>query len=104
MKNIKCFKYWYNYEFERCLKEYGYSIDDVKGFSVSSVKRYRGNILKTYIIYVYDGESVYFSIVYFKSFNECNKCRLGFNGEKLLKWYKISRIKHYKLSGEYILE
>ena len=102
MKSIKCFKYWYSFEFEKCLKDYGYTIDDVKGFSVSGIKRYRGNILKTYIVYVYDGESVYFSVVYFKSFNEYHQSRLGFNGNRLLRWYEIAVIKLYKLSDEYI--
>ena len=102
MKNIKYFKYWYSYEFEKCLADYGYSLDDVKGFNISSIKRYRGNILKTYKVYVYDGESVYFSVVYFKSFNEYNQSWLGFNGDKLLQWYQISAIKLYKLNDEYI--
>ena len=102
MKNIKYFKYWYSYEFEKCLGDYGYTIEDVKGFSVSSVKRYHGNILKTYKIYIYDGESVYFSVAYFKSFNEYNQSWLGFNGDKLLKWYQMSAIKLYKLNDEYI--
>ena len=84
MKKIKYFKYWYSYEFEKFLKDYGYSIDDVIGFSVSDIKRYHGNILKTYKVYVYDGESVYFSIVYFKSFDEYNKAWLGFSGNKML--------------------
>ena len=102
MKSIKSFKYWYSSEFESRLKDYGYTIDDVKGYSVSDIRRYHGNILKTYIVYVYDGESVYISIVYFKSFNEYNKSRLGVNGNKLLMWYEISLIKHYKLGSEYI--
>ena len=102
MKNIKLFKYWYSYEFERCLKDYGYTVDDVKGFSVSSIKRYRGNILKTYKVYVLDGESVYFSIVFFKSFNECNQSALGFKGNKMLDWYQTAIIKLYKLNSEYI--
>ena len=85
MKNINYFKYKDTYEFEKCLNEYGYTIDDVKGFSVSSIMRYRGNVLKTYIVYVYDGESVYFSVAYFKSFNEYNKAWLGFNGDRLLQ-------------------
>ena len=85
MNNIKRFKYANTYELEKCLKDYGYTLDDVKGFNVSSIKRYHGNILKTYIIYVYDGESVYFSVVYFKSFNEYNQTWLGFNGNKLLR-------------------
>ena len=102
MKNIKYFKYWYTYDFQKYLDEYGYTLDDVKGFSVSSIKRYNGNILKTYIVYVYDGESVYLSVVYFKSFNEYNQSRLGFNGNKLLRWYEIAVIKEYKLLDGYI--
>ena len=102
MKNIKRFKYWYTYDFQKCLERYGYTIDDVKGFSVSGIKRYHGNVLKTYIIYVYDGESVYFSVAYFKSFNEYNQSRLGFNGNKLLRWYEIAEIKEYKLLDNYI--
>ena len=104
MKSIKYFKYWYSYEFEKFLKDYGYTTDDVKGFGLSSIKRYNGNILKTYIVYVLDGESVYFSIVYFKSFDEYNKAWLGFNGNKLLDWYQKAIIKHYKLGDEYIIE
>ena len=84
MKSIKYFKYWYSNEFEKFLKDYGYSIDDVKGFSISNIKRYKGNILKTYIVYIYDGESIYFSIAYFKSFNEYNNAWLGFSGNKML--------------------
>ena len=102
MKNIKCFKYWYTYDFQQFLDSYGYTIDDVKGFSVSSIMSYHGNILKTYIIYVYDGESVYFSVAYFKSFDEYNKTWLGFNGDKLLQWYNKAPIKEYKLNGAYI--
>ena len=104
MKNIKYFKYWYSYELEKCLKDYGYAIDDVIGFSVSSIKRYHGNVLKTYNIYFKDGEYEYFRVVYFKSFNECNQCRLGCNGNKMLLWYETSNIKHYTVSGEYIID
>ena len=102
MNNIKSFKYWYSYEFERFLKNHGYTIDDVKGYNVSSVMRYRGNVLKTYVVYVYDGENVYFSVAYFKSFDEYNKAWLGFNGDKLLQWYKKAAIKQYKLNNEWI--
>ena len=99
MKNIKSFKYWYSYDFEKCLKDYGYTIDDVKGFSVSSIKRYKGNILKTYIVYIYDGESVYFSVAYFKSFNEYRQSALGFNGDKLLEWFEDANVRKYKVKG-----
>ena len=104
MKNIKYFKYWYSYEFERCLKDYGYAIENVKGFSVSSRQLYHGNILIEYCIYFKDGEIEYFKVVYFSSFNEYHQCRLGFKGEKLLDWYQTSHIKHFKLSGEYVRE
>ena len=102
MKSIKYFNYKNTYEYEKFLKAYGYSIDDVKGFNVSSITRYNGNILKTYKIYIHDGESVYFSVAYFKSFNEYNKAWLGFNGNRLLEWYNKAAIKQYKLNGEYI--
>ena len=104
MKNIKLFKFKDTYEFERFLAEYGYKTEDVEGFSVAGEKHYRGNILKVYFICLNDGEEIYFRVVYFKSFNESNQSRLGFNGNKLLMWYEISNIKYYKLSGEYIRE
>ena len=103
MKNIKYFKFWYSYDFEKFLDAYGYSINDVKGFSLSSIKRYHGNILKTYKVYVWDGESVYFSVVTFKSFNEYNKAWLGLNGDKMLRWYQKAIVKRYKLNNEYII-
>ena len=102
MKDIKLFKYINTKQFDVFLKEYGYTLDDVKGYNVSSIMCYRGNVLKTYIVYIYDGESVYFSVAFFKSFNECNQSRLGFNGDKLLQWYNKAPIKLYKLNGEYI--
>lgn len=102
MKSIKCFKYWYSYEFEKCLEDYGYTLDDVEGFSISSIRRCRGNILKIYKVYVYEGEGIYFSVAYFKSFDEYNKCWLGFNGDRLLNWYKTSIINLYKADGEYV--
>ena len=100
MKSIKCFKYKNTFSFEKFLEEYGYTLDDIKGFNVSSIKRYRGNVLKTYIVYAFEGESVYFSVAFFKSFDEYNKTWLGFNGVKLLQWYRKAAIKQYKLSGE----
>lgn len=102
MKNIKLFKYWYTYDFQKFLEEYSYTLDDVKGFSVVSVKRYSGNVLKTYAIHFNDGEYEYFSVVYFKDFNEYNQSRLGFNGNKLLRWYEVAIIKEYKLRDAYI--
>lgn len=103
MKNIKSFKHWYRFAFERFLKEYGYTLDDVKGFSLDDIKRYDGNILKTYLIYFNDDESIYFNVVYFKSFNEYRQSALGFNGNKMSYWYDVSPIRYYKLNGEYVL-
>ena len=97
MKNIKQFKYKNTYNFDRFLKDYGYTLDDVEEYSLSSIKRYHGNILKIYKVYVYDGESVYFSVVYFKSLNELDQSRLGFKGDKLLKWYEDANIRKYKV-------
>ena len=104
MKSIKFFKYWYSYEFEKCLKDYGYTIDDVEGFNVSFKCWFKGNFLKTYIVYLSDNEYLCFKVVDFKSFNECNKVRLGFEGETLLGWYKDAHIRRYKLNNEYIYD
>ena len=65
-------------------------------------EQYHGNILKVYTIYFNDDECEYFELVYFKSFNEYHKSRLGFNGAKLLDWYQDANIRHYRLNGEYI--
>ena len=96
MKKIKYFLYKNTYEFEKFLNAYGYRIGNVKGFSFVWKKQYHGNILKTYEVYFDDGEYEYFSIVYFKSFNEYHQSRLGFNGEKLLDWYQDANIRMYK--------
>ena len=104
MKNIKLFKFWYSYEFEKCLKDCGYTLENVKGFRVGSVERHHGNILKTYIIYFHDGKSVYFRVAYFKSFYENNQSRLGWKGDKLKEWYEGAFIKFFKLKNEYIME
>ena len=101
MKNIKYFKYINTKQFSVFLKEYGYTLDDVKGFSFSDKKQYHNNILKTYNIYFKDGEYEYFKVVYFKSFNEYHQCGLGFNGEKLLEWYQDANIIKYKVKDIY---
>ena len=101
MKSIKCFKHWKSHQFESFLNDYGYGIADVKGFSVSSIKRYGGNVLKTYKVYVYDGESVYFSVVTFESFNEYRQSALGFNGNKMSYWYERAIIAKYKVKDVY---
>ena len=98
MKNIKYFKYINTKQFNVFLKEYNYSLDNVKGFSISSVMCYRGNILKTYIVYFNDGEYEYFKVAYFKSFNEYKQTLLGFNGDKLLQIYENANIRKYKLN------
>ena len=104
LKNIKLFTFWYSFEFEKCLKDCGYILEDVKGFRVSSVERFRGNILKEYCIHFKDGKSVYFRVAYFKSFYEHNQSRLGWKGDKLKEWYENALIKFFKLKNEYIME
>ena len=103
MKNIKCFKYINTYSFERFLSAYGYSLEDVKGFSFAGKKQYHGNILKIYNIHFNDGEYEYFKEVYFKDINEYKQSRLGFNGEKLLEWYDIANVVKYKYNSRYII-
>ena len=84
MKNIKCFKYINENNFNVFLNEYGYTLDDVKGYNVSAIHHYRGNIFKSYIIYFKDDNLACFKVVYFKSLNEYQQSRLGFNGGTLL--------------------
>ena len=104
MKKIKYFEYWYTYEFEIFLKDYGYTLEDVKGFSFAGKRQCQGNVIKLYNVRFNDGEYEYFKIVYFKSFNECNSARLGFKGDKLLSWYNDANVRKYKLNNEYIYE
>ena len=94
--NIKFFKYFNKKQFSVFLKEYGYSLDDVKGFSFVGTERYRGNILKTYFIHFNDGEYEYFKIVLFKNLNEYEQSGLGFRGDKLLSWFESANIRFYK--------
>ena len=103
MKNIKNFKYENTYSFERFLKDYGYSMDDVKGYSVGWKEQYHGNILKIYNIYFNDDEYEYFKVVYFKDINEYRQSALGFNGEKLLDWHDDANIVKYKYNNRYII-
>ena len=102
MKNIKSFKYKNTYEFEKCLNGYGYTIDDVIGFSVSAIHHYHGNIFKSYIIYFKDEYLACFKVVCFKSFNEYRQSGLGFNGNTLLGWYQDANIKAYKVINDII--
>ena len=83
MNNIKRFKYKNTYSLERFLSAYGYSLDNVIGFSYIGQKQYNGNVLKVYSIHFNNGEFEYFKVVYFKSFNECNQSRFGFSCIKL---------------------
>ena len=84
MKSIKLFKYANENNFNIFLNEYGYTLNDVKGFSVIDKKQYRCNILKTYAVHFNDGEYEYFKVAVFESFNEYRQSALGFNGNKLL--------------------
>ena len=101
MKSIKYFKYKNTYEFEKFLKECGYKIEDVEGFSVLGQKHYHGNILKAYSIWFKDCSEEYFKVVCFKGLNEYHQSRLGFNGNKLLKWCEIANIVKYKVKDIY---
>ena len=110
MKNIKYFQYKNTYEFKKFLDAYEYRLWDVVGFSYAGKEQYRGNILKEYCIHFKDGEYEYFKIVYFKSFNERNQSRLGFNGDKLLEWYEDANVRKYKVkdvwgtNDKYVIE
>ena len=96
MNNIKRFKYINTKQFNVFLNEYNYKLDDVKGYSLSYKRCYRGNILKQYIIYLSDHDHIFFSVVYFKSYNEYRQSALGFNGDRLLSWYNDANIRKYK--------
>ena len=101
MKNIKYFKYINTYNFEKFLNRYGYTISDAIGFNLSYKWCYHGNILKQYIIYLNDNEHIYFLTANFKSFNEYQQSRLGFNGDRLLRWYETANIVRYKIKDIY---
>ena len=101
MKNIKYFKYINTKQFNDFLNDYGYTLNDVEGFSVLVLRRYNSNVLKTYAIYFNDGEYEYFNVVEFKSFNEYNQAGLGFSGQKLLSWYQDSNIRKYRIKDIY---
>ena len=102
MKNIKYFKYLNKKSFNVFLKDYGYKLDDVKGFSVSAIHHYHGNIFKSYIIYFKDDGLACFKVVCFKSFNEYHQSKLGFNGNTLLEWWEDANIKAYKVCNDII--
>ena len=110
MKSIKYFEYKNMLEFEKFLNAYCYKIENVKGFKFGWKEQYHNNILKTYEIYFNDGEYEYFKVAYFKSWNECNQCRLGFKGDKLLSWYEDANVRHYKVkdvwgtNDKYVIE
>lgn len=102
MKNIKCFKHVNIKDFDCFLNNYGYKLDNVVGFGLYDKKQYCGNILKTYIIYLNDGEHIYFKVAYFKSFIEFRKRRLEFPNSVLSGWYWFSNVKMYKLNDKYV--
>ena len=85
MKNIKCFKYVNENNFNVFLNSYGYTLEDVKGFKLIIKKQYRNNILKVYRVYFNDDEYAYFRVAVFENFNEYRQSSLGFNGSKLLE-------------------
>ena len=99
MKNIKFFKYKDEEKFNTFLSSYGYTIEEVKGFSFVEQKQYRGNILKWYKIHFNDGEYEYFKVAIFSSFNEYHQARLGFSGNKLEDWFQDANVREYKTKG-----
>ena len=111
MKSIKYFKYKNTFEFEHFLSKYGYIVSDVVGFSVVGIEYHHGNILKEYMIYISGRVHVFFKVVYFKDFNECNKARLGvINNKLLVEWYSSAAVRQYKvkdvwgMKDEYVIE
>ena len=93
MKNIKYFKYKNTNAFEELLSACDYKIEDVEGFSVIGKKQRQGNVLKVYTIWFKDCHEEYFKVVYFKSFNEYYQSKLGFNGNKLLRWFEDANVR-----------
>ena len=98
MKSIKLFKYINENNFNVFLNEYGYTLNDVKGFSFIDKQQRRCNVLKTYAIHFNDGEYEYFKVAIFESFNEYRQSSLGFNGNKLLNWWENANIRKYRLN------
>ena len=101
MKSIKYFQYKNTWEFERFLRSCKHRLKDAVGFSVFNVERYHGNILKTYIIYLYDDAKLYFKVVFFKNFFVCKKAPRGLEGNKLLEWYSAAAVRWYKVKDCY---
>lgn len=66
MKSIKSFKYKNTLGFETFLKDLGYEISDVEGFSLIAAKPYYGNTMKVYEIHFNDGQYFYYKKVIFK--------------------------------------
>ena len=102
MKSIKHFKYLNTNIFNEYVVSYGYNLADAVGFSLYDKEQYRGNILKTYVIYFSDHDHIFFKVVYFKDFNEYKQTFLGFNGNKLLNWYENANIIWYKWANYFI--
>ena len=99
MKNINFFKYKNTCKFEKFLNEYGYKLDDVRGYKFIEQKQYCGNVLKLYFICLSDGEEICFTVVIFKDFNEYHQARLGFKGDVLLSWFEDADVRKYKTKG-----
>ena len=84
MKNIKCFKYINTYSFERFLRDNGYTLDDISGYSIGWKEQYNGNVLKVYIIYFNFGKYKLFRVLFLKDFNEYEQISSGLKINKLL--------------------
>ncbi len=103
MKDIKSFKYKNTYTFERFLRAYGYSMDDISGYSIGWKEQYNGNVLRVYIIYFNDGKYKRFSVLYLKDVNEYKEISTGLKINKLLMWYDSANIVKYKVDNRYIV-
>ena len=103
MKDIKHFKYIKTYSFVRFLKEYGYSMNDVSGYSIGWKEQHNNNVLRVYIIYFNVSEYKLFRVLYLKDFNEYEQTRLGVKINKLLSWYDSANIAKYKYNNRYII-
>ena len=66
MKDIKRFKYIDTNSFERFIREYGYRISDINGYSVGWTEQYQNNLLRVYIVYFNNGEYKLFRVLYLK--------------------------------------
>lgn len=103
MKNIKHFKYKNTNSFGRFLREYGFNLTDVNGYSIGWNEKYDGNVLKVYIIYFNDGKYGRFSILFLKNIDEYKQISAGIKINKTISWFDAANIAKYKYNDKYII-